>query len=789
MKFKLKFFFFLLLNTLVVFGKSNQAYFDPSVEGSELLLQKHTQDKNTYSIFSHAKPGSLIVQGQWLEKEEILSFLQTQISKETQFINIFGCEFAKGKKGLEAVSFLEKNLGVKISASTNITGKDGDWKLEVGSGKTFDEFEKYGFNLQYNPTDDFDGDAKLNNVDLDDDNDGVLDSVEGSADTDGDSMTDSFDLDSDGDGCPDAIETGAGITTANLKRNTSISGTVDANGVPTLANGGIPRGDGANATISNGCLPLGSIGGMGFADDFDGDGNRNDRDPDDDNDGVLDKEECPLGDNFEFQNGWLGLGNGSAQTATNVDISSKMGLPTGSVIVSVTNAYTNGAGISFVKGGQLTTYTISGTVPVYVTVAFTDNTLSPNEKKILIANDGTPYFPDNLAPSPVAYLQNNLTYTTSNTSAASYTSSYGQFRYVSRAPATSFTISKEDGTTTNERVNFYFSPNPLNICTNTNPSTNPNLFNLDSDGDGCSDAVESGAKSNLSSNYVTTIPSGPDSNDNGYLDIYELNPVGPPGQPIGNYLSTYPQYAIKSNMNFCTDNDGDAISNLADIDDDNDGILDAEEAPSCYYTATEMGVPSRVTSEIPTTSTIANLFDNTNTSTFAFTATTAVNALSKTVFEITPIYPIAATSINLQTNAATTSIFGTISATATLKAQGWNGSAWVDLATYTAAPATASNLQTFAFSNSTIYSKYRLFESGTSGVNITAGVLREVSLTTASNYIPSAYSKSTCTVDTDGDGKPNNLDLDSDGDNCPDLVEARHRHRRRWKTQPFRLGF
>ena len=43
-------------------------------------------------------------------------------------------------------------------------------------------------------------------IDLDDDNDGILDSVEGTNDSDGDSLPNSIDLDSDGDGIPDNVE-------------------------------------------------------------------------------------------------------------------------------------------------------------------------------------------------------------------------------------------------------------------------------------------------------------------------------------------------------------------------------------------------------------------------------------------------------------------------------------------------------------------------------------------------------------------------------------------------------
>ena len=57
---------------------------------------------------------------------------------------------------------------------------------------------------------DTDGDGVDDAADLDDDNDGILDTDEGddTVDTDGDGIPDNKDTDSDGDGCSDAKEAG-----------------------------------------------------------------------------------------------------------------------------------------------------------------------------------------------------------------------------------------------------------------------------------------------------------------------------------------------------------------------------------------------------------------------------------------------------------------------------------------------------------------------------------------------------------------------------------------------------
>ena len=72
-------------------------------------------------------------------------------------------------------------------------------------------------NGSLNVNSDFDGDGILNSVDLDDDNDGILDTDEGDLDTDNDGLINRFDLDSDGDGCFDVTE--AGFTDKVLDTN------------------------------------------------------------------------------------------------------------------------------------------------------------------------------------------------------------------------------------------------------------------------------------------------------------------------------------------------------------------------------------------------------------------------------------------------------------------------------------------------------------------------------------------------------------------------------------------
>ncbi|MBX2894427.1 MAG: gliding motility-associated C-terminal domain-containing protein [Cyclobacteriaceae bacterium] len=121
---------------------------------------------------------------------------------------------------------------------------------------------------------DKDGDGVPDIIDVDDDNDGILDTDEGTDDADQDGLPNHRDLDSDNDGIPDIIEAGGSDPDGNGFPGTGLIGTnVDANGLPSILAG----------------IPI-SINDV--QDDFDGDGVKNFLDTDSDNDGVFDAIEA-----------------------------------------------------------------------------------------------------------------------------------------------------------------------------------------------------------------------------------------------------------------------------------------------------------------------------------------------------------------------------------------------------------------------------------------------------------------------------------------------------------------
>ncbi|MDT7831566.1 T9SS type A sorting domain-containing protein [Flavobacteriaceae bacterium S356] len=131
---------------------------------------------------------------------------------------------------------------------------------------------------------DTDGDGVPNSTDVDDDNDGIPDSVEGTGDTDGDGVPNYLDLDSDGDGIPDIIEaqTTAGYVAPDA------AGTIDTDG-DGLNDAFDPDCTGANCEGVTGVdlsSPLNTNSGSDSVPDY--------LDTDSDGDGTLDRIEANL---------------------------------------------------------------------------------------------------------------------------------------------------------------------------------------------------------------------------------------------------------------------------------------------------------------------------------------------------------------------------------------------------------------------------------------------------------------------------------------------------------------
>ena len=127
----------------------SQLWIANDIEGeTSIITAFNTQKNEGFHLFSHGKSGELLLEGEWKNAEQIAIWLkQHEAIQQQKYLNVYGCEFAKGHKGKAAVQYLEETLGLCVAASDDITGIDGDWELEVGSTTNL-VVKNYHFNLQ-----------------------------------------------------------------------------------------------------------------------------------------------------------------------------------------------------------------------------------------------------------------------------------------------------------------------------------------------------------------------------------------------------------------------------------------------------------------------------------------------------------------------------------------------------------------------------------------------------------------------------------------------------------------
>ncbi|HDZ04219.1 hypothetical protein LCGC14_0068450 [marine sediment metagenome] len=166
------------------------------------------------------------------------------------------------------------NDGLNDAFDDTTSGYDVNNDLDTGAIATDNVDDLDPAEVDFRSILDSDGDGIMNTVDLDDDNDGILD-IDETGDTDGDGIPDSIDLDSDNDGIPDTIEAG-GI-------DADADGHIDypTPGDPTSMTD--TNNDGLADEIATTPLP---------DEDSDGDGIEDRIDLDSDNDGIPDVTEA-----------------------------------------------------------------------------------------------------------------------------------------------------------------------------------------------------------------------------------------------------------------------------------------------------------------------------------------------------------------------------------------------------------------------------------------------------------------------------------------------------------------
>lgn len=323
--------------------------------------------------------------------------------------------------------------------------------------------------------------------------------------------------------------------------------------------------------------------------DTDGDGIVDSIDLDDDNDGILDRDEdCA----YLAQNSsgtWIGQTNSTATVSRNGTLTT---------FTSTYNGLQNRFQINQGGGGQWVdvlgevsyqmTFSGAGVPASEIAIFIYDLTpsLSTGFNNFTIRINGTT--PNNIFSSiqvtsatgsgPVTgYLNYNAA-----TGVATFNSSGGNSQSLMLNGAgntmiTSITITSS-GLVAQDRTEY--SIFGKKIC-DADGDLIPNYLDLDSDGDGCFDAIEGDENvlatqlnPNGSINTGSTGGIGTTAAvNNGVPNLVNTGGVADIGGDVGQGVGA----SQNSLINTCLDSDNDGIPDICDLDDDNDGILDVNE--------------------------------------------------------------------------------------------------------------------------------------------------------------------------------------------------------------------
>lgn len=534
---------------------------------------------------------------------------------------------------------------------------------------------------------DNDLDGINNNLDLDDDNDGILDTVEnngltdplGDHDADGvpnyidpqfpgfvdtnfdgvddrydldkDGIINQFDTDADGDGCADAIEGSEYITLAQIHPLTLastdpnynyrgqirvihdgitvnnnpaqiISTSAASNGVPQIFNpsgstnnnnsttnptniAGVADNTDGNSDIGQG-LGISQSATFNGCTDSDGDGIPDADDLDDDNDGILDTAECPgvntvvngtfdtslanwiVDPNPATNAKWL-FTNGVAtnntdgavnhtlsQTLTNLDK-----IPDGILSLTLTvgaqdgsNAANSTASLDILLNGVVYATLNNGTARV----------IGTNNVTMTLQNGATSNFTSySTASQPTGYVPQTFTLNTFYTGPATAVLSFRM------------NAQNDDWSIDNVAI-------PLRVCDLDNDGI-PNYLDLDSDGDGCPDALE--GSENVT--YRMINPMTATSNPGQINVLANGTTTGTPVQVISTFAAArgIPQVVNNAANNYNVLNN---TTNIVGAVDNTDGSSDIGQSIGTALNAAQQDIDCRcykpaniATTGLPTT--------------------------------------------------------------------------------------------------------------------------------------------------------------------------------------------
>lgn len=600
------------------------------------------------------------------------------------------------------------------------------------------------------------------------------------ADTDGDGTPNYLDLDSDNDGCPDVIEGGANfVTGASYITGNRLNTAVNASGVPAVPTA-TPAITGYTQAAGQ-TVGQSQNGSRNDCVDSDGDGIADWQDLDDDNDGILDSVECPP-IYASYANTTITGAAATTGTVSNITWGSLTG-----TLTRVHNGTTSQEGINinsdnlsnpaiFTPAGSATQPVLREGITTFNNTAnFTRYTLTLSQpvESITLHVTNFDYMRTRFVGSHQEQLLSGgteLVYdlatrqlydTDPSTVTVPTRDGYGSIRItsVNGTPITQIVFDRFDEPNSSSITDgFYYTFSVESTCDNDGDGI-PNRLDLDSDGDGCPDVIEGGANFQSGATYIT-----------GNRLNTTVNTVGIPGVPVGttDYTQTAGQTVGQSqdaNKNDCLDTDADGVPNWIDLDDDNDGILDLVECPNNYL------VRPIVTSSVTTTGTLGAG----NIQTIADAEGAGIGTGSGG----TPGWYVNVTNLPLAVNMN----MQAASTIDNIKLHGpWGNTEWIkdfrvelydsgnvllgteNLIAPDQYSTTSTQTVTLPFSKEyTNVTRVRFTVFSGQGYNI-------VTPQRASLLELALLDLQIC--DTDGDGIPNTLDLDSDGDGCSDAFEG-----------------
>jgi gliding motility-associated-like protein len=635
-------------------------------------------------------------------------------------------------------------------------------------------------------------------------------------DTDDDKICDYLDKDSDNDGCGDAQESGAvvsGNTVPSPYGNNGLSSSIENNDTKAAS----------TTFASTSYLAYAGTNGCG---DTDNDGVRDIDDIDDDNDGITDYNELDCGQGT-FAKSYLlnyptdkaiggNFGFGNLITTSQIRFKN---------LTSLTSASDATEGVHYLINESDKTYDLSISMAPVSSTALNSVEFAPffagstngatnnaNQEIILNWNPGVVayvYDPNNQLSShgngvpikPGAKLIQNA--------AAACSTLTWKVVFYTNYIAKPFKI---DANFTTSAASFSAEGYTLKVhlCNGKKDSDRDgklNSIDKDSDGDGCSDAVEAGhLKTTSYSDQSITGPFGV----NGLSALVENSDSI---YAINNYIPA--SWYLDKKQNYCLDTDGDKINDMNDLDDDNDGILDQIECPTKVKTTkltwlvrernSKRIIYDLLNSDGDTISKVT--FDAVKLISFAGANITSDNTFTGEIIDLgagatipriftAKFEPVSSKAINL-------SIFMKEGGNGRFffhpRSVKWDyGTAGMGIVTsipqpkylkekYKAGDTLVSLKPVTTAHNGLDASTNKEFIN----VLVTGNATKEKPLIITSNYYPLAgyfggenYAfrvldiemgeTTSVACDTDNDGIPDSLDPDSDGDGCRDVVEAGH---------------